>query len=215
MKLNTSVSKIANSFTYVVSSEKSYEHARTISAVGAVSVISLFTSPATDYGVNNRRIDVSVNITIARIRFTVIVRVVNLTSDKVIRAHWSARRHLLCFAHPSNSARSTIELHRLRSFLESVMGAAIFDFLPKHEASATFVPHTRLSTEYVSKARSKVHLYISRTNCGSTKYCNHFSTINYAPIQLQLFQNNSRELPMRTQTMATVFMRIGAGEIRA
>ena len=144
MKLNTSVSKIANSFTYVVSSEKSYKHARTISAVGADSVISLFTSPATDYGVNNRRIDVSVNITIARIRFTVIVRVVNLTSDKVIRAHWSARRHLLCFAHPSNSARSTIELHRLRSFLESVMGAAIFDFLPNTKPAQ----HSSLIQDY-------------------------------------------------------------------
>ena len=47
------------------------------------------------------------------------------------------------------------------------------------------------------------------------KYCNHFSTINYAPIQLQLFQNNSHELSIRTQTMATVFMRTGAWEIRA
>ena len=127
---------------------------------------------------------------------------------------WSARRHLLCFAYPSKSARSTIELHRLRWHLDSVMGAAIFDFFAKHEASTTFVPHTRLSTKYVSKSWSKVHLYISRTNCGSTKYCNHFSTINYTPIQLQLFRNNSHELPMRTQTMATVFMRTGAGEIR-
>ena len=83
MKYSTSVSKIANSFTYVVSSEKSYKHTRMISAVGCCQCH--YHCLLHRLAVNNRRIDVIVNITIAPIRFTVIVRVANLTSDKVIR----------------------------------------------------------------------------------------------------------------------------------
>ena len=75
--------------------------------------------------------------------------------------------------------------------------AAILDFFAKH--STKLVPHTRFPANYVSKTRYKVHVYISHINCGNIHQSNHFSITNYAPIQLQLSEDNTRELKINFQ----------------
>ncbi|KAI0238231.1 hypothetical protein LSAT2_011142 [Lamellibrachia satsuma] len=131
------------------------KHGRTVSGSGVVVRIVTVTC-----GVDVR---IDVNIVIARL--SVIVAVANQTRDKVV-VHQIGQHVLACYV-PHIERSQCVQTSSNIGCVGIREGGCHLGFFAKPKHSTKLVPHTRFPSNYVSKTRYKVHVYISHINCGN------------------------------------------------